>query len=159
MGYGYGAQLADVFRLGHPIGRRGWVGGCGIGGASSGPDAVGGVGAMAGFAELGRHRTGERRVVGVGGFGRGVGGGSGLNLVGRPGAAGHMRRAMVWFGVGIGFHHRKSAFFSFEMFGPYSFKVLQAKYNLPLEAALVLILQVGHEAGGALSSILYVDTV
>eukprot|EP00978_Attheya_sp_CCMP212_P032181 scaffold124256_cov49-Attheya_sp.AAC.1 len=54
-----------------------------------------------------RRRTGERRVVGVGGFGRVVGDDSGLNLVGGPRTVGHMRSAMVWFGVGIGFHRRK----------------------------------------------------
>eukprot|EP00978_Attheya_sp_CCMP212_P036436 scaffold165164_cov57-Attheya_sp.AAC.1 len=54
-----------------------------------------------------RCRAGERRVVDVGGFRRVVGGGSGLNIVGGPGAVGHTRSAMVWFGVGIGFHCRK----------------------------------------------------
>eukprot|EP00978_Attheya_sp_CCMP212_P029693 scaffold106273_cov47-Attheya_sp.AAC.2 len=52
MDYGYGAQLADVFQLGRPKGRRGGLGNGG--GAFSGPGAVGGAGAMAGFVVLGR---------------------------------------------------------------------------------------------------------
>eukprot|EP00978_Attheya_sp_CCMP212_P038166 scaffold186454_cov41-Attheya_sp.AAC.1 len=65
MGYGYGAQLADVFRLVHPIGGREWVGGCSLGVAFSGPDVVGGAGAMAGFTVLGRwfhHRKEKGRL-------------------------------------------------------------------------------------------------
>eukprot|EP00978_Attheya_sp_CCMP212_P039305 scaffold203187_cov82-Attheya_sp.AAC.5 len=68
MGYGYGARLADVFRLGHLIDGRGWAGqqrawsmrglglairGCSLGVVFSGPGAVvGDVGAMARFAVL-----------------------------------------------------------------------------------------------------------
>eukprot|EP00978_Attheya_sp_CCMP212_P006100 scaffold13744_cov38-Attheya_sp.AAC.1 len=56
---------------------------------------------------IGRCWLAERRVWGVGGFRRVVGGGSGLNLVGGlAGAVGHVS-AMVWFEVGIGFHRRK----------------------------------------------------
>eukprot|EP00978_Attheya_sp_CCMP212_P031509 scaffold119341_cov55-Attheya_sp.AAC.1 len=50
MGYEHGAQRVDVFRLGRPIGGRGWVGGCGLGVEFGGPaGAVSSAGAMAGF--------------------------------------------------------------------------------------------------------------
>eukprot|EP00978_Attheya_sp_CCMP212_P033156 scaffold132507_cov38-Attheya_sp.AAC.1 len=63
--------------------------------------------ARLGDTGIGRLWLAERRVWGVGGFRRVVGGGSRLNLVGGlAGAVGHMS-AMVWFEVGIGFHCRK----------------------------------------------------
>ena len=56
---------------------------------------------------IGRLWLAARRVRGVAGFGRVVGDGSRLYLVGGPaGAVGHVS-AMVWFEVGIGFHRRK----------------------------------------------------